>query len=49
MIVKVIPSLKTCFKEQEYKWDKEDEENKKSGISVFRQFIFILINLLDYV
>jgi ATP-dependent protease HslVU (ClpYQ) peptidase subunit len=30
MIVKVIPSLKTCFKEQEYKWDKEDEENKFS-------------------
>jgi len=28
MIAKVVPSLKACFKEQEYKWDKEDEESK---------------------
>jgi len=28
MISKVIPSLKLCFKENEYKWDTEDEETK---------------------
>lgn len=28
MVAKVIPSLKACFKEQEYKWDKEDDETK---------------------
>jgi ATP-dependent protease HslVU (ClpYQ) peptidase subunit len=28
MIAKVIPSLKACFKEQEYKWDREDDETK---------------------
>lgn len=28
MIAKVVPSLKACFKEQEYKWDREDEETK---------------------
>jgi len=28
MISKVIPSLKQCFKENEYKWDKEEEEDK---------------------
>lgn len=26
MVAKVIPSLKACFKEQEYKWDKDEEE-----------------------
>jgi ATP-dependent protease HslVU (ClpYQ) peptidase subunit len=28
MIAKVVPSLKACFKEHEYKWDREDEETK---------------------
>lgn len=28
MIAEVIPSLKKCFKEQEYKWDTEDDETK---------------------
>jgi ATP-dependent protease HslVU (ClpYQ) peptidase subunit len=28
MIAKVVPSLKACFKEEEYKWDKEDGESK---------------------
>lgn len=28
MIAKVVPSLKACFKEQEYKWYEEDEETK---------------------
>jgi hypothetical protein len=28
MVAKVITSLKACFKEQEYKWDKEDGETK---------------------
>ena len=28
MVAKVIPSLKACFKEQEYKWDREDDETK---------------------
>lgn len=30
VIAKVIPSLKQCFKEHEYKWDKEDDETKFS-------------------
>lgn len=29
MIAKVIPSLKKAFKENDYKWDKEDEEETK--------------------
>ena len=28
MISKVVPSLKACFKEQEYKWDSDDDETK---------------------
>jgi ATP-dependent protease HslVU (ClpYQ) peptidase subunit len=28
MIAKVVPSLKACFKENEYKWDTEDDESK---------------------
>jgi ATP-dependent protease HslVU (ClpYQ) peptidase subunit len=28
MIAKVVPSLKACFKEQEYKWNEEDDETK---------------------
>lgn len=28
MITKVIPSLKACFKENDYKWDKDDDETK---------------------
>jgi len=28
MIAKVVPSLKACFKENEYKWDVEDDESK---------------------
>ena len=28
LIGKVVPSLKACFKQQEYKWDREDEETK---------------------
>ena len=28
MISKVVPSLKACFKENEYKWDTEDDETK---------------------
>lgn len=28
MIAEVIPSLKKCFKESEYKWDAEDDETK---------------------
>ena len=28
MIAKVVPSLKACFKEQEYKWDTDDDETK---------------------
>lgn len=28
MVAKVVPSLKACFKEQEYKWDKDDDETK---------------------
>jgi ATP-dependent protease HslVU (ClpYQ) peptidase subunit len=28
MISKVAPSLKVCFKEQEYKWNEEDDETK---------------------
>ena len=30
MIAKVVPSLKACFKEHEYKWDREDDETKFS-------------------
>lgn len=28
MIAEVIPSIKKCFKENEYKWDTEDDETK---------------------
>ncbi len=28
MIAKVVPSLKACFKENEYKWDVDDDESK---------------------
>ena len=28
MIAKVVPSLKACFKENEYKWDVDDDEPK---------------------
>jgi hypothetical protein len=28
MIAVIIPSLKKCFKENEYKWDAEDDETK---------------------
>lgn len=28
MISKVVPSLKTCFKENEYKWDYDDDESR---------------------
>lgn len=28
MIAKVVPSLKACFKDNEYKWDAEDDETK---------------------
>jgi hypothetical protein len=33
MISKVVPSLKACFKEQEYKWNDSDEMAKQDLLS----------------
>ena len=40
MIAKVVPSLKACFKENEYKWDTEDEEAKFSFLVAIGGEIF---------
>ncbi len=40
MIAKVVPSLKACFKENEYKWDVEDEETKFAFLIIIGGQIF---------
>ena len=40
MIAKVVPSLKACFKENEYKWDVEDDETKFAFLMIIGGEIF---------
>jgi ATP-dependent protease HslVU (ClpYQ) peptidase subunit len=40
MIAKVVPSLKACFKENEYKWDSDDDEAKFSFLVAIGGEIF---------
>ena len=40
MIAKVVPSLKACFKENEYKWDVEDDETKFAFLMIVGGEIF---------
>jgi hypothetical protein len=40
MIAKVVPSLKACFKENEYKWDGDDDEAKFSFLIALGGEIF---------
>ena len=40
MIAKVVPSLKACFKENEYKWDADDDEAKFSFLIALGGEIF---------
>jgi hypothetical protein len=42
MISKVVPSLKLCFKENEYKWDVEDDETKFAFLIIIGGQIFEL-------
>jgi hypothetical protein len=42
MISKVVPSLKACFKENEYKWDVEDDETKFAFLIIIGGQIFEL-------
>lgn len=42
MIAKVVPSLKACFKEQEYKWDKDDDETKFHFLIALKGQVFEL-------
>ena len=40
MIAKVVPSLKACFKENEYKWDVEDDETKFAFLMIIGGEVF---------
>ena len=42
MIAKVVPSLKACFKEQEYKWNDDDDESKFSFLIAIGGQVFEL-------
>ena len=40
MISVIVPSMKKCFKENEYKWDREDDENKFAFLIAIEGEIF---------